>query len=78
MKQKKRFKVIIYFLAIILAILFLFPFIWLILSSLKSKAEIFSIPMTFFPNEFQFNNYSRALSYIPLLKYTWNTFYYNF
>jgi len=38
------------------------PFIWMILSSFKTLAEVRQIPPTFFPQEFTLGNYKRVLS----------------
>lgn len=37
------------------------PGIWMILSSLKTRAEIVSVPLTLFPRAFQWVNYSTAI-----------------
>lgn len=39
----------------------LLPFIWMILGSFKTGAEIRQVPPTFFPVEFTFDNYRRIL-----------------
>jgi len=50
------------------------PFIWMVLGSFKTGAEIRQIPPTFFPQEFTFDNYTTLLTDpdLPLL-----TFYKN-
>ncbi len=40
----------------------LLPFIWMVLSSFKTLAEVRQIPPTFFPQEFTLDNYARVLS----------------
>jgi multiple sugar transport system permease protein len=49
------------------------PFIWMILSSLKTASEITAIPPTFFPKEFRWENYKEAWSRAPFLRYFVNT-----
>lgn len=44
-------------IAFIIAIVFLFPLYWIVISSLKTDTEIFSIPQTFFPKVIEFGNY---------------------
>jgi len=56
-----------------LGMMFLFPFAWLVLSSLKTPAEIASMPPAFFPKKIQWENYSTAVTYIPFFKYLTNT-----
>ena len=51
-----------------------FPFIWMILSALKTKAEIMDVS-AFFPAEFQWQNFSEVIFDSPLLKYVANSLY---
>ena len=44
-----------------LMIVFLFPVFWVFLSSLKTQAELFTYPLTFFPAEPTLENYIHAL-----------------
>ncbi len=44
-------------LAILLCLVFLFPIYWIIISSLKTNAEIFQTPQTFWPRVLTFKNY---------------------
>ena len=53
-------KVILYTFLIVVAISVLFPFYWMIISSLKSRAEYELSTPTFFPREILFSNYARA------------------
>lgn len=46
---------------IIIAVVFLFPLYWIVVSSLKTDAEIFKIPPTFFPQDITWNNYTEQL-----------------
>jgi multiple sugar transport system permease protein len=53
--------------------LFLFPFIWLILTSFKSASEIVKIPPTLLPTVWQWENYTLAVTKIPFFRYMFNT-----
>ncbi len=55
------------------AFLTLFPFLWMILSSLKSNAEIQASPPVLFPEEFLFSNYAEALEAAPFGMYFFNS-----
>lgn len=55
------------------AIFTLLPFLWMILSALKTKPEVIAIPPTFFPSNPQFSNFVKAWNTAPFLKYTVNT-----
>jgi multiple sugar transport system permease protein len=60
---------------IIVSICFFFPFYWMVTTSLKPDAEIFSLPPTLWPSQLVWSNYPNALSYIPFFTYLWNTAY---
>ncbi|GIN85068.1 sugar ABC transporter permease [Heyndrickxia sporothermodurans] len=57
----------------LVGLLFLAPFAWLVLTSIKTSDEIFAIPTVWWPKEIQWSNYVHAIQKIPFLKYTWNT-----
>ncbi|MDL2301848.1 carbohydrate ABC transporter permease [Lachnospiraceae bacterium OttesenSCG-928-D06] len=72
-KLKKRGlnKLPVYFLLITLGALFFLPFLWMIMTSLKSNAEI--IQQNFFPKTLVFENYPKSLTTMPFARYTINT-----
>ena len=49
-------------LAIMIAVVFLFPLYWIFINSLKGDAEIFRNPPTLFPSEFSFIGYVTQLT----------------
>lgn len=58
-------------LLILFSIVFAIPFLWMILTSLKSLEEVYQ--RTVLPQSLHFENYLLALTQIPFLQYTWNT-----
>jgi multiple sugar transport system permease protein len=70
-KLKKQFKnIILFFISLSLMIFILFPFLWLVLSSFKVPAELFSTPPTWLPSKgtveyyleiFQDDNFTHSL-----------------
>ncbi len=64
-------KSIVYVLLIALGVIFFLPFLWMIMTSLKSNAEI--VKQNFFPKELVFSNYPKALTIMPFFRYTMNT-----
>jgi ABC-type glycerol-3-phosphate transport system permease component len=62
---------IVLFLLISLSILFMFPFIWMLMTSLKSNKEMI-LPI-FFPTEIHLENYVKAMTSMPFGRYTINT-----
>lgn len=71
MKILKR--VILYTALSIGAIIMAFPFFWMIVSSLKTAAEVNTTPPTFFPANPVFENYTYAFSKAPFLTYFRNS-----
>ncbi|MCM3124754.1 carbohydrate ABC transporter permease [Mesobacillus sp. AQ2] len=55
--------------------LILLPLWWMISTSLKSPAEIAQYPPTFFPEEFNFNNYIEAWQTAPFTRWALNTLF---
>jgi len=66
-------KALLYFFLILFALIFLAPLFWLIVSSLKTQAEMVTFPPDFLPHKYQFQNYLLALTKINYLKFLWNT-----
>ena len=74
MNQKNNFRVAIkYFLLVIFAIITVFPFYWMISSSLKSGFEVIQTPPTRLPEKVMWSNYSTAFSMAPFGRYFINT-----
>ncbi len=74
MSQKNNFRVAIkYFLLVIFAIITVFPFYWMISSSLKSGFEVIQTPPTMLPENVMWSNYSTAFSMAPFGRYFINT-----
>jgi multiple sugar transport system permease protein len=46
-------------------IFFMFPVIWMFLTSFKTEAEYFSYPPVFIPKDFSFRNYFNAMAFPP-------------
>ena len=72
---KTAFKILVYVFLIIMAIIVLFPFYWMIISSLKSLAEYrMSVP-TFWPHKILLSNYVDAFTTANLGRLFLNTMY---
>ena len=57
----------------VIGVSFILPFYWLIATSFKVDAQVFQSPPVWMPHPLKWSNYPRALTYIPFLRYTWNT-----
>jgi multiple sugar transport system permease protein len=55
------------------ALLMIVPFVWMVLSSLKSHTEITSYPPTWLPKHWDFGNYPEALKFAPFGTYFRNS-----
>ncbi|MGG7162175.1 carbohydrate ABC transporter permease [Clostridium ihumii] len=58
---------------VIMALITLFPFVYMILASLMTFQEATSIPPTLFPKKLQWENFSLAMQQAPFVRYFFNT-----
>lgn len=74
-KARVRFvRVTLLILTLLLSALFLFPYVFLALSSFKPAQEVITIPPTFFPKTFSIENYQEMYNYINVEKSLLNSF----
>ena len=59
----------------LVALLFLVPIIWMLLSALKPSAEVFTVPPTLFGSEVKFSNFVEAWNYLPFGRFILNTLF---
>ncbi len=62
-----------YAILLFFTVVALVPFVWMISSSLKTSADVFSIPMKWIPETFHWENYLAIWQRVPLLTYFKNT-----
>jgi raffinose/stachyose/melibiose transport system permease protein len=75
---KKKIKIqefIISLCLILLGITFLYPMIWILLTSLKSASEVYSNPFGL-PEKWLFSNYRNSIEILGLSRYIFNSFIY--
>ena len=63
----------LYLMLLIGSVITLFPFVWLIRSSLMGPAQIFSFPVEWVPSPVRWGNYQEALTSVPFDRYAFNT-----
>jgi multiple sugar transport system permease protein len=68
-------RVLGHLLALIVAILFLLPLLWMISSSLKPEYQVLEFPPRWLPDPVRWANYPEALTYVPFGRYTLNTLF---
>lgn len=79
--RSKRFTIRLLFrVAIVIVVLtgaftMLLPFLWMILTSLKTDQNVFTIPVTWLPEEFQWGNYLKAWEIADFSRYIFNSLF---
>ncbi len=57
----------------LVALVWLAPYAWMVLTSLKSLPEIVAAPLSPFPSTLRLDAYRAAFQSMPLARYVWNT-----
>lgn len=73
MSKKKLTMLPMYIVAILIVVIFLFPLVWMLLTSSKSAEEILRIPPTVLPDSLNLNNYRDALKRQPIFLFLLNS-----
>ena len=66
---------VLYAIAAVLGVIFMFPFFWTVMSSLKTIQEISKFPPVWIPEVLQWGNYARTLTIVPFMLWTYNSFF---
>ncbi len=78
-ENMKTFKSVLFHIVLfLLAFIWIFPVLWMVLSSFKAGSELFSYPLTFFPKVWTLENYKTAFEQFDLFLYTGNTAFITF
>jgi multiple sugar transport system permease protein len=59
----------------VVALVFLLPIIWMVLSALKGSAEVFTVPPKPFGEHLLFANFAEAWNYLPFGRFILNTLF---
>lgn len=74
MKHKRTaLQVLRYLVITLVAVLFVIPFAWMLVTSVKDPLHVFTRPIQWIPDEFHFENYVRLFSEYHFENYVWNT-----
>ena len=65
--------ILTYVVLVLGAVIMIFPFVWMILTSLKTVPESMKVPPTFFPSEVMPGNFGDAMKSLPFLNLYLNT-----
>lgn len=58
---------------LLVALLFLFPFFWMVSNAVRSNAEVMAIPVRILPNQFEWDNFAKAWSQLPFGRFFLNS-----
>lgn len=71
MKRHKRQEYLVFMLMVLIALFFLLPFLWVLITSFKPESEVLS--RTFLPGSLQLDNYLRLFAKMPFWQYLQNS-----
>jgi len=71
--KTKSLNIFLYLGLIALSLFMLVPFYWMVISSLKLNKDVFSIPMTWWPETVHLENYKIIWKKLPLVTFFFNT-----
>ncbi len=63
----------VYIVAVLVAITFLFPLVWMATTSLKSMEQAYAFPPKWIPNPVRWDNYVRIFTELPFFTFTLNS-----
>ncbi|TJY42423.1 carbohydrate ABC transporter permease [Cohnella pontilimi] len=73
MKREKSKQALLYLFLFIGVSVMIAPFLWMLLSSFKTNAEIMRVPFTIFPEHFKFSNYAKVWTEVQFSVYFKNS-----
>lgn len=66
-------RVVLYAVLALTALAILVPFLWMVSASLKRNNDVFTIPIQWIPQDFQWGNFTEIWDRVPLATYLGNT-----
>lgn len=66
-------RVLRYLVLSLIALIFVLPLFWMLLSALKPNYQIFAIPPVWFPHPLRWQNFTEALTQLPFGRFAINT-----
>jgi len=71
--RKRLLHLLLHIGLLVSGILFIAPFLWMVVTSLKVNAQVFTWPPIWIPNPVQWVNYHDALTFLPFARYFFNS-----
>lgn len=65
----------VFILLMIGAVFMLFPFVWMVLSAFKTKADVYAYPPRWIPSVWTWDNFKKVFEMIPFLRYYGNSIF---
>jgi len=72
-RRHPRARVLVHLALVAACLIFVFPMLWMVSTSLKPIQETMRSPPTWLPETFEWRNYLETVRYIPFWQYTKNT-----
>jgi multiple sugar transport system permease protein len=67
---------LLYLIAIVSTLVFIFPIVWLISASVKPNVEIYRAPLNLIPSQLDWTTYEKVFKVTPIARYLLNSFLY--
>jgi multiple sugar transport system permease protein len=62
MKESRRYRIFIHAAALLVSVIFLAPFLWLLIASVSSPVELLRVPLKWIPSHISFSRYEQIFS----------------
>lgn len=76
--KKVFFYIIHYAIMVMITVLMLMPIGWMLGTSMRQSKESFVLPPSFWPTQFNLDNFKQVFHAIPILKFAWNSLFITF
>ena len=76
--KKVFFRVIHYAIMVMITVLMLLTIGWMLGTSMRQSKESFVLPPSFWPTQFNLDNFKQVFHAIPILKFAWNSLFITF
>ncbi|KFL31338.1 ABC transporter permease [Devosia riboflavina] len=60
---------------LIVALIFLFPFFWMVTNAVRSNAEVMAYPVRILPHVFEWDNFAKAWTQLPFGRFFFNSLF---
>lgn len=60
---------------LVVALIFLFPFFWMVSNAIRSNAEVMAVPVRILPHVFEWDNFAKAWTQLPFGRFFFNSMF---